>query len=751
MPTLLDCLTFASFRHLWAIAQAHFLLPPQRHPPKQVWLDTLLAFLTDPANLQRVVSQLSDADLDALHALLALPHPALEHAFCARHGAIRPYRPWDRSVPLPDRPWRFPTSSAEHLWYLGLLFPAPPDRPGGQSRLTLAAEHRAFLTDYFEKTAPARPAAPAGLAYEPLLFDTLYDLTVLLALLHQHDVTLAHQRWLPVPFLHLVNQQTRHPVPLPALRSELQAPRLHFLHYLAQALGLLITTADLPKPAPAIALWLQADPTVRVQQLWRSWLQPDPWLTFRLPAAATPDPIALVQHLLQLLNLAPADAWRTIPQLRKELKRFIHPTPVWWQTPADDDSAPHILADLFLGPLAWLGLVSLQTETHLHVRLSPAARTWLNDSPLPPLPTPQPFALSLDAERITLHLPGNTAALGAAQVDLARVFALVSQFGRLSFGADDLALVMTSETTLDAVLHLLNGAIGRPLDAAEYAVVAGWAATPAPITIHRLTVLEAADPAHLTALTTRRALHPLLGRTLNRRLVVVPDRLLPRLVGRLRRLRIPHRLTISDAAGARSAGKAKIADSGYLYLAGLVFQQLSRFTDLPLRLPAAVLEQIAANLPPETASDLHALAEELLARLQTAFDGYSGPPLDNPYPINRADTQVRLTAAIAGEHSVELTYWTAGRGELTHRRVDPYRLETRGSVTYLVAYCHLRRAERVFRLDRILAVADSEPPPAPNQAPLAFIASEPSAPATPRPPSAITPAPVNDDDLIVPF
>jgi len=109
----------------------------------------------------------------------------------------------------------------------------------------------------------------------------------------------------------------------------------------------------------------------------------------------------------------------------------------------------------------------------------------------------------------------------------------------------------------------------------------------------------------------------------------------------------------------------------------------------------------------------------------------TGPELVEGLAEVLADTQARLTAAIAGEHSVELTYWTAGRGELTRRRVDPYRLETRDRVTYLVAYCHLRRAERVFRLDRIIAVADSEPAAAIVQ---------------PPPPSA-----ANDDDLIVPF
>ncbi|MBK9094024.1 MAG: WYL domain-containing protein [Anaerolineae bacterium] len=748
MPSLLDCLNLASFRHLWTIAQAHYLNAPQRHPPKDLWVQTLHAFLSNPANLQTILSQLSPADHDALHALLDLPHPALQHAFCARHGVIRPYRPWNQSTPLPDRPWRFPASSAERLWYLGLLFPAPPDRPGGQTRLTLADEHRAFLRQHLLQNLPLHPQPPTGLAYEPPLFDALYDLTVLLALLHQHDIAPVHQRWLPAPFLQRFNQQTRRPAPFPGLRSELQAPRLHFLHYLAHTLGLLAPVGDFIKPSPTLPLWLQAAPTVRIQQLWNAWLQPDPWRTFRLPGAATPDPIALVQHLLHLLSLAPAAEWRTIPQLLKELKRFLHPQPVWWQTPTADDSLPHLLTDLFLGPLTWLGCVNLQTENRLQVQLTPAARAFLQAAPLSPLPAPQPFTLSLDPERITLRLPDHDAALATAQVDLARLHALISQFGSLSFGPDDLALALASDTTLDAVLQLLSDAAGRPIAADEYATLRRWAATPAPITIHRLTVLETTDPAHLTALTTRRTLRPLLGRTLNRRLIVIPDRHLPRLIGRLRLLGIPHRLTIPNAAGGTRPGKPKIANSGYLYLAGLVFQQLNRFTDLPVRLPAAILDQIAAGLPPETASDLHALAEELLTRLQTAFDGYSGPPLDNPHPVNLADTQARLTAAIAGEHSVELTYWTAGRGELTHRRVDPYRLETRGAVTYLIAYCHLRRAERVFRLDRILAVAESEPPtPAPPPA----VADSQSSATISQPPPQIAATTANDDDLIVPF
>ncbi len=48
-----------------------------------------------------------------------------------------------------------------------------------------------------------------------------------------------------------------------------------------------------------------------------------------------------------------------------------------------------------------------------------------------------------------------------------------------------------------------------------------------------------------------------------------------------------------------------------------------------------------------------------------------------------------------------MTYWTAGRGERTTRTVDPYRIEWRGDVAYLIGYCHARMDERVFRVDRI--------------------------------------------------
>jgi predicted DNA-binding transcriptional regulator YafY len=60
-----------------------------------------------------------------------------------------------------------------------------------------------------------------------------------------------------------------------------------------------------------------------------------------------------------------------------------------------------------------------------------------------------------------------------------------------------------------------------------------------------------------------------------------------------------------------------------------------------------------------------------------------------------------LEAAIEAGETVEIDYYTAGRAHQTTRRVDPLRLEWHGDVVYLIAYCHLREDQRVFRVDRI--------------------------------------------------
>ena len=57
-----------------------------------------------------------------------------------------------------------------------------------------------------------------------------------------------------------------------------------------------------------------------------------------------------------------------------------------------------------------------------------------------------------------------------------------------------------------------------------------------------------------------------------------------------------------------------------------------------------------------------------------------------------------IRRAILEEFDLDMTYYTQSRGQLNRRRITPLHVEAE---TYLHAYCHARREERVFRLSRI--------------------------------------------------
>lgn len=60
-----------------------------------------------------------------------------------------------------------------------------------------------------------------------------------------------------------------------------------------------------------------------------------------------------------------------------------------------------------------------------------------------------------------------------------------------------------------------------------------------------------------------------------------------------------------------------------------------------------------------------------------------------------------LRRAIRQARRIHLVYRSGERSEVTSRRVDPYALVHRFGWWYIVGWCHLRRDERIFRIDRI--------------------------------------------------
>jgi predicted DNA-binding transcriptional regulator YafY len=77
--------------------------------------------------------------------------------------------------------------------------------------------------------------------------------------------------------------------------------------------------------------------------------------------------------------------------------------------------------------------------------------------------------------------------------------------------------------------------------------------------------------------------------------------------------------------------------------------------------------------------------------------GGGGEPID----IEHLKT---ILCAVTSRQRVHMTYH-AWNGETTAREVDPYHVVYRAGRWYLVAYCHLRADQRVFRFDHILRIA----------------------------------------------
>lgn len=64
-----------------------------------------------------------------------------------------------------------------------------------------------------------------------------------------------------------------------------------------------------------------------------------------------------------------------------------------------------------------------------------------------------------------------------------------------------------------------------------------------------------------------------------------------------------------------------------------------------------------------------------------------------------------IQEALAENKAIHIVYLDA-KGDETHRTITPLRVQAANQVVYLFAYCHLRQAERSFRLDRIVSFGE---------------------------------------------
>lgn len=117
---------------------------------------------------------------------------------------------------------------------------------------------------------------------------------------------------------------------------------------------------------------------------------------------------------------------------------------------------------------------------------------------------------------------------------------------------------------------------------------------------------------------------------------------------------------------------------------------------------AAALGPAVAQAFDKVAGVLTRQARDLLARMQEVIGVRGvGAKLQGP-----AEEHLRqIQAALLERRRLRLRYYSMSRDEVTQRQVDPYHLTLFHGGFYLVGYCHLREAVRIFAVERIRELA----------------------------------------------
>lgn len=695
LPALRSLLEATPYPLLTRIARLRGY-PVPRNLPKADLVTLLEGAMSDLDALESLLTTLAPAELAVLQDLVWAGGRLPRRHLARQHGDLREFRPWDPASPA--RPWQYPSSPTERLYFLGLVFYDP-----ASGDLLIPAE----LLPYYPAPPRPQPAAPAAPTPAPALV-ALHDLAQLLALIAAAPPRLIHGRWLPPSLLHEWGARCAHPPAHPTAPGELRMPRRRFLHYLADAAALVAPAGPFLVLTPQAWDWLSASPADRLASLWPAFAAPNPrlWANYRLPGhrlKITPTLHgALIDELMR--SAAQSQALGSPAALAARLLAC-NPAPhialgqnIW----DAEGRLTQALIALLTGPLTTLGVVAAAPGAP-ELCLTDWGLYLLGAAAAPTLDPPPPFDLGADF----VFSPPGLFFDPLALVTLAACAERRDSGDYQITSASWARALQRGESTAD-LLTRLNAIAQRPLHGAEVATLDAWARNARRMRIRRLTILEVDDPAIIARLQRTRRGRQLVLSTVSRRAVAVDEGKLPLLVRRLAAQEGAPPLVDLPPAAPPLSTELGSGGAALLWLAARVYCDLGDVLPLPARLPSDLLQHLAAQLAPDALSAAEASAQRVRTALQDALSGrLAFPALSRP-TVDVAESLALIEDALAEGQALEICYYTAGRDEVTHRLVEPYRLERRctrrGDELYLVAFCHRAQAERVFRLDRICSI-----------------------------------------------
>lgn len=395
MQTLRQCLLDCDLALLRVIAEQWGIeLSTNRHHDVAA---ELAARMAAPDAQMYLAAALTPDEREALSALLASDGQMPVGAFTRRFGEICLMGPGRLER---ERPWASPQSTAESLWYNGLIYRAFDEGPGGvQEVIYIPPELRSGLQEgiaahLHPNEAITLPIAPAPDRIETQAICIADDVCTVLAYAHQHTL----QNILPQvlaasdrasgpgePAGGWEAWRRRHP----ALMAQLGQPSqdyAEFLTHIAERMQLLRLDEHRLRPAPERATsWLHASSFDQAQALFAAWRDDPTWNElWRVPGLRCEDtgswrndPLAARQAVLDFLALAQPGKWysldgfiATIKTHRPDFQRPGGDYDGWYIRDAQtgdylrgfetwDQVDGALLRYLLTGPLNWLGVVQI--------------------------------------------------------------------------------------------------------------------------------------------------------------------------------------------------------------------------------------------------------------------------------------------------------------------------------------------------------------------------------------------------------
>lgn len=679
--TLADSLAARTWCNLRAMAHAHGLRFNTNHTKQQA-RERLFRELAG-GQFKRSFRTLAQPERKALVALQAAGGAMALYRFTAAFGPIRPYRPWRDDAP--PHPWRRPVSPAERLWFLGFITILKGEN-GRPRTVHAAAEGLALLPPLPRPRARARRLPRSHLSPDVLRV----DVAALIGTLLGERARPRWHRWLPPHTLKAINARLRVPETIPGVRSELHTRRLRFLHYLAETAGLVALQGQAILPTAAAWTWLDLPPGEQWRWLWDAWTRDlnarDPLgKVYRFPAISGEVWAALAGQFRQLM---PGRTY-TIPSLLDALRPFV----------LDDktlDAVPAVLR----GPLRWAGIVTAAPGQFAVTAEGSRALRGEDTA----FAAPDRARIIASPESIRLDLPDvpPLRALGElfawATVDPAGV------------QVDEEAVARAVSQGYDAaqIAGVLARLTGGPLPTALLDQIAHWERRRRQLVLRTMTVLTSPDADLLARLRQDRALREMFAEPLSAHHAAVFPHADEPLRQRLERRGFPVTAvlapTLPEPGGSLSPSTAE-----YVWLAVQVYRDLGAFIPLPVRIPAAVLDEPGACLADARADALvqtAAAVRESLARTLAGVSALPAPAVtDDPATIRAA-----VQAAYEQQGTLTIEYFSPAYGAPAIRTLAPITPITEsGGAEYVEAWCHTADAARTFRLDRMLRLVETPP------------------------------------------